>query len=89
LGAAFGRLLAEGSGYTTSYAPELIWAAATAKLDGSVQIVRGFRIVLGVDGVVPVIVPRLDVRSPDGTIVASETLPKFGAMVSVGPQLDL
>ncbi|HEX9297341.1 MAG TPA: hypothetical protein VF881_15975 [Polyangiaceae bacterium] len=89
LGGVFGRLLAEGSGYATSYEPKLIWAAAAARLDGSVRVGRGLRIVLGVGGVVPVVVPRLEVRSPQGTIVASETLPKFGAMFSIGPQLEL
>jgi hypothetical protein len=88
LGGAVGRLVAEGSGYAESYKPRLMWVAVFAKLEAGVRISSGFRMAVGMDGVLPLVVPRLEVRTPRGEIVASTTLPQFGAIFFVGPQVD-
>jgi hypothetical protein len=88
LGAAMGRLVADGTGYAQSYAPRLTWAGATATLEASVKLATGFRVALGMDGILPLIVPRLVVLSPQGDVVAATNLPQFGAMFFGGPQVD-
>ena len=88
LGGAAGRLVADGSGYTTSYQPRLTWAGLLAKLEVGMRVSSGFRLAIGMDGVLPLLVPRLEVRSMQGDVVASTTLPQFGAIFSVGPQVD-
>jgi hypothetical protein len=87
LGAAVGRLVADGAGYMVSYAPRLTWVGTMARLEGSLKVSSGFRIAIGLDGILPLVVPRLEVRSPEGAVVASTTLPQFGAMFFAGPQV--
>ena len=88
LGAAAGRLVADGTGYAYSYAPRMAWAAALARLELSVKMTSGFRAAVGMDGVVPFVVPRLEVMSSQKDVVASTSLPQFGAMFFIGPQVD-
>jgi hypothetical protein len=88
LGAAMGRLVADGTGYAQSYAPRLTWAGATATLEATLKVASGFRLALGMDGILPLIVPRLVVLSPQGDVVAATSLPQFGAMFFGGPQVD-
>jgi hypothetical protein len=88
LGGAVGRLVADGSGYTMSYTPRLTWAGLLAKLEVGMRVSSGFRVAIGMDGVLPLVVPRLEVRSMQGELVASATLPRFGAIFFVGPQVD-
>jgi hypothetical protein len=88
LGGAVGRLVADGSGYSTSYSPRMLWVGLLAKLEAGVRISSGFRVAAGMDGVLPLVVPRLEVRSTQGDLVASTTLPQFGAIFFLGPQVD-
>jgi hypothetical protein len=88
LGVAAGRLIADGTGYAYSYAPRMTWAAALARLELSVKVASGFRAAVGMDGILPFVVPRLEVMSTQKEVVASTTLPQFGAMFFVGPQVD-
>jgi hypothetical protein len=88
LGGAAGRLVADGSGYATSYAPRLTWAAVLARLEVGVRVSNGFRVAVGMDGVLPLMVPKLEVRSTQGDLVASSTLPQFGVIFYGGPQVD-
>jgi hypothetical protein len=88
LGGAAGRIVADGSGYMTSFAPRLMWVGVMAKLEAGIRVSSGFRIAAGMDGVLPLVVPRLEVRSTQGDLVASTTLPQFGAIFFLGPQVD-
>jgi hypothetical protein len=66
----------------------MTWAAALARLELSVKLTTGFRAAVGMDGILPLVVPRLEVMSSQKDVVASTTLPQFGAMFFIGPLVD-
>jgi hypothetical protein len=87
-GGAAGRLVADGTGYWASYAPRLAWVGILARFEANVRVTTGLRVAVGMDGILPLVVPKLEVRSPQGTVMASVALPQFGVMFFAGPEVD-
>ncbi|MFT3775714.1 MAG: hypothetical protein QM820_60985 [Minicystis sp.] len=84
VGAAVGRLAARGSGFDRDADAAAPWAAITGRLAGRVSIVPAFALTAGVEGLVPIVAPRLEVEDSDHQTVVSVPVPPVALGLTAG-----
>src|SRR5262249_18232096 len=87
-GMAVGRVLSDGFGYSPAYAPRPTWIAAVARFETPPRVFRNFGLSADLEGIVPLLLPILDVRTANGNVVATEHFPPFGGAIAVGPRVE-
>lgn len=82
-GAAFSR----GTGFDDPRATTAPWVAPVARVDARWSITPVFGLLLSVDGVIPGLVPELQVEDEDGEVIFAERFPIGGVTFGIGPSV--
>lgn len=86
-GAAAGVFIAHGVAFLASHATERPWLAAVAGVDMRVKLVGAFGLSGGIDAFAPLLRPRLEVISLDGTVRDTRRPSLVGVAVGFGPHV--
>ena len=87
VGGKVGRLTAQGLDYPSSDTTHPLWAAATLRFDGALQLAPKAYIRASAELLVLVVRPELEESSTSGTIVASTKLPAVGVAFGLSPSV--
>jgi hypothetical protein len=82
-GAAFSR----GTGFDDPRASTSPWVAPVARVDARWSLTPVFGLLLSVDGVIPGLVPELQVEDKDGEVIFAERFPIGGVTFGIGPSV--
>jgi hypothetical protein len=89
VGGLAGALAADGNGFDAVRSAVVPWVAVDVRLELRYAPLPFLALSLGVEGVLSVLRPRLDVLDGSGALVAARTLPLVGVLVGVGASVVL
>jgi hypothetical protein len=87
-GVAGGAAVSRASGFASNFRRTTPWFAGLAGIDIAVHLIGPLALDLGVEAVFPFQRTRLDIRSDEGQLLASERFPVAGLLVAVGPRFE-